>query len=145
MGRIMAIDYGQKRVGLAVSDPQQMIANGLTTVHVKDLMEYLKNYMAKEQVETIVVGEPRDMKNLASDASRFIEPFVKHLKKQFPDITVERMDERFTSQMAMDTMLTAGLKKKSRQNKALVDIISATLILQSYMEQQSFFRSRSKN
>jgi len=144
MGRIMAVDYGQKRVGLAVSDPQQIIANGLTTVHVKDLMEFLKNYLAKEEVETIVVGEPRDMKNVASDASRFIEPFVKQLKKQFPDITVDRMDERFTSQMAMDAMLTAGLKKKSRQNKALVDTISATLILQSYMEQQSFFRSRSK-
>ncbi len=140
----MAVDYGQKRVGLAVSDPQQIIANGLTTVHVKDLMEFLKNYLAKEEVETIVVGEPRDMKNVASDASRFIEPFVKQLKKQFPDITVDRMDERFTSQMAMDAMLTAGLKKKSRQNKALVDTISATLILQSYMEQQSFFRSRSK-
>ncbi|MFW5758066.1 MAG: Holliday junction resolvase RuvX [Bacteroidota bacterium] len=145
MGRIMAIDYGQKRAGLAVSDPQQIIANGLTTVHVKDLMEFLKNYLAKEQVETIVVGEPRDMKNVASDASRFIEPFVKQLKKQFPDITVDRMDERFTSQMAMDTMLTAGLNRKNRQNKALVDTISATLILQSYMEQQSFIRSRLKN
>ncbi len=134
MGRIMAIDYGQKRVGISVTDESRIIATGLTTVHVKDVMDYLKKYISKEKVDCIVVGEPKDMKNRASDASRFIEPFVKHLKKQFPDITVERMDERFTSQMAFQTMIDAGLSKKGRQNKELVDTISATLILQSYME-----------
>ncbi len=142
MGRIMAIDYGQKRVGLAVTDPDRIIANGLTTIHVKDLMAFLKDYLAREKVDCIVVGEPRDMKNKASDASRFIEPFVKHLQKQFPLIRVDRMDERFTSQMAFQTMIDAGLGKKSRRNKELVDTISATLILQSYMEQQKHLSDR---
>ena len=141
MGRILAIDYGQKRVGIAVTDESRIIANGLTTVHVKDIIAFLKEYIEKENVDCIVVGEPRDMKNRASDASRFIEPFVKHLKKQFPDIVVERMDERFTSRMAFQTMIDAGLKKKSRQNKELVDTISATLILQSYMESLAFKQS----
>jgi len=134
---ILAIDYGQKRVGLAVTDKEQIIANGLTTVHVKDIISYLKDYFAKEDVEVIVVGKPLDMKSRASDASRFIDPFVKHLRKQFPWITVERIDERFTSQMATKAMLDAGLKKKARQNKELVDTISATIILQSYMESKS--------
>ena len=141
MGRILALDYGQKRVGIAVTDESRIIANGLTTVHVKDLMAFLKEYIGKENVDCIVVGEPRDMKNRASDAARFIEPFVKHLKKQFPDIVVDRMDERFTSKMAFQTMIDAGLKKKSRQNKELVDTISATLILQSYMESMVFRQS----
>jgi len=134
MGRILAIDYGQKRVGIAVTDETRIIANGLTTVHVKDVMSFLKEYIAKENVDCIIVGEPRDMKNRASDAARFIEPFVKHLKKQFPDMVVDRMDERFTSKIAFQSMIDAGLGKKSRQNKELVDTISATLILQSYME-----------
>lgn len=137
MGRILAIDYGQKRVGLAVTDELKMIANGLTTVHVKDLMAFLKDYCTRESVECMVVGEPRDMKNQASDAARFIEPFVKHLRKQFPDMRIERMDERFTSQMALRTMIDAGLGKKARQDKALVDTISATIILQSYLEMLS--------
>lgn len=141
MGRILAIDYGQKHVGIAVTDESRIIANGLTTVHVKDVIAFLKEYIEKENVDCIVVGEPRDMKNRASDASRFIEPFVKHLKKQFPEIVVERMDERFTSRMAFQTMIDAGLKKKSRQNKKLVDTISATLILQSYMESLAFKQS----
>ncbi len=141
MGRILALDYGQKRVGIAVTDESRIIANGLTTVHVKDLMAFLKEYIGKENVDCIVVGEPRDMKNRASDAARFIEPFVKHLKKQFPDIVVDRMDERFTSKMAFQTMIDAGLKKKNRRNKELVDTISATLILQSYMESMVFRQS----
>ena len=141
MGRILALDYGQKRVGIAVTDESRIIANGLATIHVKDLMAFLKEYIGKENVDCIVVGEPRDMKNRASDAARFIEPFVKHLKKQFPDIVVDRMDERFTSKMAFQTMIDAGLKKKSRQNKELVDTISATLILQSYMESIVFRQS----
>ena len=141
MGRILALDYGQKRVGIAVTDESRIIANGLATIHVKDLMAFLKEYIGKENVDCIVVGEPRDMKNRASDAARFIEPFVKHLKKQFPDIVVDRMDERFTSKMAFQTMIDAGLKKKSRRNKELVDTISATLILQSYMESMVFRQS----
>ena len=137
MGRILAIDYGQKRAGIAVTDEMQMIANGLTTVHVKDLIAFLKEYCSRERVECMVVGEPLDMKSRASDASRFIEPFVKHLRKQFPEIPVERMDERFTSQIALQTMIDAGLSRKARQNKALVDTISATLILQSYLEMKA--------
>ncbi len=134
MGRILAIDYGRKRVGIAVTDELKMIAGGLCTIHVKDVMQFLKDYCNKEQVDCIVVGEPLDMQMRASDASRYIEPFVKHLRKQFPDIIVTRMDERYTSKMAMQTMIDAGLRKKARQNKALVDTISATIILQSYME-----------
>ena len=133
MGRILAIDYGQKRVGIAVTDQMKIIATGLTTVHVKDIFDFLKNYLQKEPVEIIVVGEPKDMMNRPSDSSRFIEPFVKKLRKTFPDVKIDRFDERFTSNMAHDAMLTGGLKKKKRQDKALVDTISATLILQSYM------------
>ncbi|MGQ0827576.1 MAG: Holliday junction resolvase RuvX [Bacteroidota bacterium] len=137
MARIMAIDYGSKRVGIAVTDPLQMIATGLTTVHSKDLIEFLKTYMNKEEVECIVVGEPKRMNNGPSDSARFIEPFVIHLKRTFPNIKVERMDERFTSKMAFQTMIDSGLKKKARQNKELVDEISATIILQSYMSKIS--------
>ncbi len=137
MGRILAIDYGRKRVGIAVTDQLQMIAGGLTTVHSRDVIPFLKDYCSREEVDCIVVGEPFDMQNRASDASRYIDPFVRHLVKQFPRIPVERMDERFTSQMAMQTMITAGLKKKARQDKALIDTISATIILQSYLERRS--------
>ncbi len=134
MGRILAIDYGQKRVGIAVTDKNKIIANGLATIHVKDIMSFLKEYIEKEDVECIVIGKPLDMKSKDSDASRFIEPFVKQVKKQFPKISVERIDERFTSQLALKTMQDAGLKRKARQNKSLVDTISATIMLQSYME-----------
>lgn len=134
MGRIMAIDYGSKRVGIAVTDPLQIIANGLATVHSKDVIQFLKEYMAREKVDCIVVGEPKQMNNTQSDAARFIEPFVKHLTRTFPAVKVERMDERFTSKMAFQTMLDSGLKKKDRQNKELVDQVSATIILQSYLE-----------
>lgn len=133
MGRIIAIDYGQKRVGVAVTDELQLIANGLTTVHVKDIWDFLQNYISEENVDCIVVGEPKDLKNRPSDSSRFIEPFVNRLKKNYPHIKLERYDERFTSKMALDTMLESGIGKQKRQNKALVDTISATLILQSYM------------
>ncbi|OFY88010.1 MAG: Holliday junction DNA helicase RuvA [Bacteroidetes bacterium RIFCSPLOWO2_12_FULL_35_15] len=136
MARIMAIDYGSKRVGIAVTDSCQLIANGLTTVHSKDLIDFLKKYIEKEEVECIVVGEPKRMNNEPSDSARFIEPFVVHLKRTFPTIKVERIDERFTSKMAFQTMIDSGLKKKARQNKALVDEISATIILQSYMERK---------
>lgn len=133
MARILAIDYGQKRVGLAVTDELQIIATGLDTVHVKDVFLYLKEYVLKENVDCFVVGEPKQLDNQSSDASKFIEPFVKKLKKEFPNISIERYDERFTSKMAFQTMIDSGLKKKQRQNKALVDEISATIILQSYL------------
>ncbi len=133
MARLMAIDYGSKRVGIAVTDPLKIIATGLTTVHSKDVIEFLKTYISKEEVECIIVGEPKRMNNEPSDSARFIEPFVIHLKRTFPEIKIERMDERFTSKMAFQTMIDSGLKKKARQNKELVDEISATIILQSYM------------
>ncbi len=133
MARIMAIDYGSKRVGIAVTDPQQIIATGLTTVHSKDVIDFLKKYMMKEEVVCIVVGEPKQMSDEPSDSARFIDPFVMHLKRSFPAVKVERMDERFTSKMAFQTMVDSGLKKKARQSKELVDEISATIILQSYM------------
>ncbi len=134
MGRILAIDYGQKRVGLAVTDELQIIATGLETVAAKDIWQYLSAYMQHEQVETIVVGEPRDMMDRPSDSSRFVEPFVRKLRKTYPDMKIERYDERFTSKIAFQTMIDGGLGKKKRRNKALVDTISATLILQSYLE-----------
>jgi putative Holliday junction resolvase len=133
MARIMAIDYGSKRVGIAVTDPEQIIATGLTTVPSKDIIDFIKKYVEKEEVTCIVVGEPKRMNNEPSDASRFIEPFVMHLKRSFPGIKVERMDERFTSKMAFQTMIDSGLKKKARQSKELIDEISATIILQSYL------------
>lgn len=142
MGRILAIDYGQKRVGLAVTDESRMIATALATVHVKDIIAFLKDYIPKEKVDIIVIGEPRDMNNQASASARFIEPFVKIVKKHFPDVVVDRMDERFTSQMAFQTMIDAGLGKKRRQDKELVDTISAAIILQSYLEMLTFREQR---
>jgi putative Holliday junction resolvase len=133
MARIMAIDYGSKRVGIAVTDPEQIIATGLITVPSKDVIVFLKKYVEKEDVVCIVVGEPKQMNNEPSESARFIEPFVMHLKRSFPAIKIERMDERFTSKMAFQTMIDSGLKKKARQNKELVDEISATIILQSYL------------
>jgi putative Holliday junction resolvase len=134
MGRILAIDYGRKRVGLAVTDELQIIATALDTVHSKDIIEYLKDYMETETVDCIVVGEPRQMNNSASESVKYIDPFVKRLKKVFPNIQIDRYDERFTSKIASQTMISAGLKKKDRQNKSTVDKISAVIILQSYME-----------
>jgi len=139
MGRILAIDYGQKRVGIAVTDEFQIIANGLTTVHSKDILSFLKDYISKEKVDCFVVCEPKQMNNLPSESVKFINPFIKQLKKSFPEIPIERVDERFTSKMASQTIIDAGLKKKDRQNKALVDTISATIILQSFMEAKSKF------
>jgi len=132
--RIIAIDYGSKRVGLAVTDPLKMIANGLTTVHSKDVIRFLEDYLKKEDVECIVVGEPKTLRNEPSDSARFIEPFVKHLRNKFPNMKIERYDERFTSAMAQQAMLLGGLKKKARQNKETVDMVSATIILQNYLD-----------
>jgi putative holliday junction resolvase len=134
LGRILAIDYGSKRVGIAVSDPMKIIANGLTTVHSKEIMDFLGNYLKNEIVDCFVVGYAKQMNGKDSDSMRFIKPFVNRLKKIFPSVPVEMLDERFTSKIAFQTMIDAGLKKKDRQNKALIDTISATIILQSYME-----------
>lgn len=134
MGRILAIDYGQKRTGLAVTDPLQIIANGLTTVPTAQLETFVLDYVKREGVERIVVGLPRRNSGEYSENMRRITPFVNRLKKVLPDIPVEMVDERFTSVLAHRAMLDAGLKKKDRQNKALVDEISACIILQTYME-----------
>ncbi len=134
MGRILAIDYGQKRCGIAVTDELVIIANSLDTVPTKELIAYLTNYVNKENVSLFVIGEPKQMDNTPSDAARFINPFIGRLRNTFPNIPIERMDERFTSRMAFQSMIDAGLGKKARRNKDLVDSISATLILQSYLE-----------
>ena len=137
-GRIVAIDYGKKRVGIAVTDDLQLIANGLTTVDSKEIIPFLKKYVSDEQVVLFVVGKPTQMNYQDSEASKYIEPFIANLKKEFPAIPIERVDERFTSKMAFQTMIDAGLNKKARQNKALVDTISATIILQSYLESNMY-------
>ena len=134
MGRILSIDYGKKRTGIAVTDPLQIIANGLTTVPTDQLMNFLLAYMEKESVSCIVVGHPKQMNNEDSENMKRIIPFVNLLKKRFPDIIVELFDERFTSVLAQRAILAGGVKKKDRQNKALVDEVSATIILQSYIE-----------
>lgn len=138
MGRILAIDYGKKRTGIAVTDIMQLIANGLTTVATHELLTFLTNYLAKEQVDRIIVGLPKQANNEESENMSRIRPFVKTLEKCFPNLPVEYVDERFTSVMAHRTMLDAGLKKKDRQNKALVDEISATIILQTYLESKRY-------
>lgn len=142
MGRILAIDYGQKRSGLAVTDPLRLFATGLETVSSHALIDFLKTYIKQETIDCFVVGEPRDMQNRASDASRFTEPFVSTLRIVFPEIPVERYDERFTSKMAFQSMIDAGLSRKKRQDKALVDTISATIMLQSYLE---FLNNKNNN
>lgn len=134
MGRILAIDYGRKRTGIAVTDVLQIIANGLTTVPSHTLPDFLMQYVAKEKVDLIVIGLPKQMNNEASESMIYITPFVNRLRKILPDMPIEFVDERFTSVIAHRTMLEAGLKKKDRQSKELVDEISATIILQTYME-----------
>ena len=133
MGRILAIDYGSKRTGIAVTDEMQIIASGLTTVSTKSLLEFLKSYVSLETVDLIVVGLPKQMNNKLSKSEPLILKFIKILNNQFPDMPVERVDERFTSKIAFRSMITSGLKKNQRKNKSLVDEISATLILQSYL------------
>ncbi|MDR1091602.1 MAG: Holliday junction resolvase RuvX [Prevotella sp.] len=134
MGRFLALDYGTKRTGIAVSDTLRIIANGLTTVPTHTLPEFLKSYLAKEDVERIIVGLPKQMNNEYSENMKYIRPFVKKLQATYPDIRIEYYDERFTSVLAHKTIIDAGLKKSDRQNKALVDEVSATIILQDYME-----------
>lgn len=138
MSRILAIDYGRKRTGLAVSDVMQIIANGLATVSTHELLDFIIDYTRRESVERIIIGLPKQMNNEVSESMKYIEPFVRNLKKRLPEMSVEFVDERFTSVLAHRTMLEAGLKKKDRQNKALVDEISATIILQTYLESMRF-------
>lgn len=133
----MAFDVGKKRVGLAVSDPEQIIANGLTTLLIHEVLPFLKNYMLKENIELFVVGYARQSTGEDSESMKYIRPFVKSLKNKFPDIPIKWVDERYTSQLAFQTMIDGGLKKMARRNKAMVDKISATIILQSYMESRN--------
>lgn len=137
MGRVLAIDLGRKRCGVAVTDPLRIIANGLTTVESAKLPEWVVDYVHREEVDLIVIGEPKDMHNNPSDCSKYIEPIVNRLRKLLPDMKIVRYDERFTSVMAHQTMIDAGLKKKQRQDKALVDTIAATILLQSYLNSKS--------
>jgi len=134
MKRVMAIDYGLKRCGIAVTDPMQIIANGLDTVATKDITTWLVKYMATEIVETIVVGEPKQMDGTPSQIAKQINAFATELHKKFPNVNIVRHDERFTSKMAFQTMIDGGLGKKQRQDKGLIDKVSATILLQSYME-----------
>ena len=133
MGRILAIDFGEKRTGIAVTDELQIIASGLTTVETPELLTFLSEYTSKENVELFIVGKPKQMNNEDSESETYILPFLEKLSKKFPNIPIYREDERFTSKIAFQTMIDSGLKKKQRRNKALVDEISATIILQSYL------------
>ena len=133
MARILSIDYGKKRTGLAVTDPLKIIATGLTTVETPQLFKYLKEYFAKEPVELIIMGEPKNMDDSDTHATPLVKQAVARLKKEFPTIPIKMVDERFTSKMASQAMIEMGLKKKQRQNKALVDEIAATIMLQEYL------------
>jgi putative Holliday junction resolvase len=138
MGRILAIDYGRKRTGIAVTDPLQMIATALETVPSHTIINYLKTYFSKEKVDEVVVGYPKQMNNLPSESVIYVDAFVKQFRKNFPDMLLNLADERFTSKMAFQTMIDGGLKKQQRQDKSLIDKISATIILQSYLESKQF-------
>ena len=140
MGRILSIDYGNKRVGIAVTDPLKMIATRLTTVSSDEIWDFLSNYFAREEVELVLVGYPRQLNNEPSEAIRYINPFLKKFQKIYMEMPLKLMDERFTSKMAFQTMIDAGVKKKDRQNKATIDGVSATIILQSYLEGQKFLK-----
>ena len=134
MARILSIDYGLKRTGLAVTDPLQIIATGLTTVESKQLIPFLKDYFAREEVELIIIGEPKNWDDTDTHATPLVEKFIKQLQKNFPSIPIKKVDERYTSKMAKDAMLEMGLKKMQRRNKKLVDEIAATIMLQEYMQ-----------
>lgn len=136
--RIMAFDYGTKRIGIAVTDPMQIIATGLDTIHPNQIIEFLKKYFQTEQVERFIVGEPKQMDNTPSQSAIHVRGFVNLVKKTFPDIPVEMLDERFTSKMASAAILQGGLKKMDRRNKELVDTVSAVILLQSWMEKKAF-------
>lgn len=133
MGRLLALDFGQKRTGIAVTDELQIIASGLTTEPTEKVVDFLKDYLAQENVERFIIGEPKQMDNSPSQSEVYIQEFIMSLKSVFPNIPIERQDERFTSKLAVKSMVAGGLKKKQRKNKALVDQISATIILQDYL------------
>ncbi len=133
MGRLLAIDYGGKRTGIAITDELQLIASGLTTVKTNDLIPFLKDYFESEGVDLVIIGEPKQKDGTHSLIENEISKFIKQLIEVFPELEIKRMDERFTSKMAFQTMIDSGLKKKQRQNKALIDEISATIILQDYL------------
>ena len=137
MGRVLALDYGKRRIGVAATDELQLIASGLTTVLTPEIFNFLKNYVSEEKVDRFIVGEPKQMDNTPSESEALIEPFLNKLEKLFPDIPIERQDERFSSKMAFQTMIDSGLSKKKRRNKALVDELSATIILQAYLNRIS--------
>ena len=134
LGRIIALDYGKVRTGIAVTDTLKLIASGLTTVSTSKLFDFLSDYLQKEEIDTLVVGEPRQMQDKPSESESYIAKFLNEFKKRYPGIKVERQDERFTSKLALQSMIEGGMKKKKRRDKALVDEISATLILQAYLE-----------
>lgn len=133
MGRLLAIDYGVKRTGLAITDEMQIIASGLTTVDTYDLIAYLKDYISLESVDAFIIGLPKQLDNSVSESEKYIQSFISKLEKEIPSVPIVRVDERFTSKMAFQTMIDSGLKKQQRRNKALIDEISATIILQSYL------------
>lgn len=133
MARVLALDFGKKRTGIAVTDELQIIASGLATVSTQELMGFLNTYLEKESVELFVVGKPKQMNNQDSESAPLVQKLTSKLKAQFPDIPILPIDERFTSKMAFQTMIDSGLSKKQRKNKALIDEISATIILQSYL------------
>lgn len=133
MPRIMAIDYGGKRTGIAVTDPLQIIATGLTTIESKELIPFLKKYLAAEEVERIIIGDPRNWDDSETHATPLVAAAIREIRKNFPQLPIEKVDERYTSVMAKQTMLQSGLKKKARQNKALVDEIAATILLQEWL------------
>lgn len=138
MPRILAIDYGQKRTGIAVTDELQIIASGLTTIPSATAINFLRDYFSKEKVEKVLIGEPKQMNGEPSESTVVIEAFVKKFTSFFPEMPIIRVDERFTSKMAFQSMIDSGLKKKQRQNKALIDEISATIMLQDYLSRKMF-------
>jgi len=133
MGRILSIDYGKKRTGIAVTDPLKIIATGLTTIETQKILSFLKDYFLKEQVEEVIIGMPTNMDDSDTHATPYVRKFMEQFKKNFPAVPISEVDERFTSKMATQAMLEMGLKKKQRQNKALVDEIAATIMLQEYL------------
>jgi putative holliday junction resolvase len=136
MPRILAIDYGQKRTGIAVTDDFQIIASGLTTIPSETTIAFLQDYFSKEKVEKVLIGEPRQMDGTPSQSAEIIEKFIVGFSKSFPQMPIVRVDERFTSKMAFQTMIDSGLNKKQRQNKALIDEIAATILLQDYLQRK---------
>ncbi|MDE6878741.1 MAG: Holliday junction resolvase RuvX [Odoribacter sp.] len=141
MGRILAIDYGRKRIGIAVTDTQRIIANGLKTVGPHEIFQFLQQYLATEKVDIFVVGHPKQMNNEESENMTYIKPFLTALKRKFPNIPIEMYDERFTSVLAHRALIEGGARRKTRQDKALIDTMSATIILTSYLSSQQYTNS----